>query len=141
MPLKFLNIREPERLLSLLSALSLLAGCAALPTPVVLDYGATHTVKGMSELYRAEAPSEPLHVLIVHGMGTPQPYAFEAFIRSLADRFGFVQVPPLKSAPQPQGCYLVAPAEEALVHPAPTPIVITGVPPQAQAQLYTSTLA
>ncbi len=137
MPLKFLNIREPERLLSLLSALSLLAGCAALPTPVVLDYGATHTVKGMSELYRAEAPSEPLHVLIVHGMGTPQPYAFEAFIRSLADRFGFVQVPPLKSAPQPQGCYLVAPAEEALVHPAPTPIVITGVPPQAQAQLYT----
>jgi hypothetical protein len=36
-------------------SLSLLAGCAALPTPVVLDYGATHTVEGMSALFRAEA--------------------------------------------------------------------------------------
>jgi hypothetical protein len=121
------------------SALSLLAltGCSALPTPVVLDYGATHTVEGMSALVRAEVPSQPLHVLIVHGMGTPQPYAFEAFIRSLSDRFGLVQIPPPKPEPQPQGCYQVAPAQEALIHPTPTPIVINGVPPQAQAQLYT----
>jgi hypothetical protein len=72
----------------------------------------------MSALLRAEVPNQPLHVLIVHGMGTPAPYAFEAFIRSLADRFGLVQIPPLKPEPQPQGCYSVTPAQEALVHPS-----------------------
>ena len=45
---------------------------------------------------RAEMPSRPLHVLFVHGMGTPAPYAFEAFIRSLADRFGLVQIPAVR---------------------------------------------
>jgi hypothetical protein len=58
----------------------ILAGCAALPTPVVFDYGASHSVEGMSALLRAEVPSQPLHVLLVHGMGTPTPNGFGPFI-------------------------------------------------------------
>ena len=86
-------------------------------------------------------PSRPLHVLLIHGMGTPAPYAFEAFIRSLADRFGLVQIPPSDAEPQPQGSYPIAPAQEALIHTAPWPIVIDGVPAEPQAQLYTYAFA
>jgi len=103
----------------------------------VLDYGASHSVEGISALLRAQASSRPLHVLLIHGMGTPQPYAFEAFIASLAGRFGLVQIPPLNPEPQPQGCYQATPAEGALIHPPPRPIVLDGVPAEAQAQLYT----
>ncbi len=74
-------------------------------------------------------------------MGTPAPYAFEAFIRSLADRFGLVQIPPSVPEPQPQGCYSVQPTQEALIHPPPRQIVIDGVPTEAQAQLYTYAFA
>jgi hypothetical protein len=129
------------RLAIICVSLPLLAACSALTAPVVLDYGANHSVEGISALLRAEVPSQPLHVLIVHGMGTPQLYTFESFIQSLADRFGLVQVPPLKSEPQPQGCHQVTPAQEVLIHPAPRPIVIEGVPTEAEAQLYTYNFA
>ncbi len=138
--LTFFPLKRPLRILAALS-LSLLTACSALPTPVVLDYGSTHSVEGMRALLRAETPSRPLHVLIVHGMGTPAPYTFEAFIRSLADRFGLVQIPPSVAEPQPQGCYPATPAQEALIHPAPRPIVVDGVPEEAQAQLYTYAFA
>ena len=69
-----------------------LTGCAALPTPVVLD---TDSFQGMTALVGDDASApKPLHVLVVHGMGTPAPYQFEGFIKSLADRFALVQIPP-----------------------------------------------
>jgi hypothetical protein len=83
----------------LLTVALLLAGCAALPTPVVLN-GDVPSFAGMSALVE-EAPGRPLHVLLVHGMGTPQPYGFDAFIGALAGRFGYVQRPPSK----PEGPY------------------------------------
>jgi hypothetical protein len=100
----------------------------------VLD---TDSFKGMSALVTGEAPRRPLHVLIVHGIGTPAPYQFEAFIKSLADRFGFVQIPPRESEPEAQGCHPTTPAQEALAYPAPRAIAIDGVPPGASARLYT----
>ena len=119
-------------------SLSLLTACSALPTSVVLD---ETSFKGMSALLSSEVPRRPLHVLIVHGMGTPAPYEFEGFIRSLADRFGLVQIPPSATEPQPQGCYPATPAQAALAHPVPRLIAIEGVPESASAQLYTYAFA
>jgi hypothetical protein len=122
-----------KRALAALS-LPLLAACSALPTPVVLDTG---SFLGMNALVSDEAPDRPLHVLIVHGMGTPAPYYFEGFIKALADRFGLVQTRLPATGSEPPGCYPAAPAEQALAHPVPQPISIDGVPPDAAAQLYT----
>jgi hypothetical protein len=69
----------------------LLAGCAALPAPVVLNQP---SFQGMNALVGEEAPGRPLHVLLVHGMGTPTPNGFDPFIASLAGPFGLVQIPP-----------------------------------------------
>ena len=91
----------------------------------------------MSALVPAVTPQRPLKVLIIHGMGTPAPYQFEGFIQSLAQRFKLVQVQRGPSEPQASGCSHTDPAFPALVHPVPTPISISGVPDQAQAQLYT----
>ena len=52
-----------------------------------------NTFNGMSALVE-NAPQRPLHVLLIHGMGSPQPYGFDAFIASLAGLFGLVQIPP-----------------------------------------------
>ena len=117
-----------------LAALSLLAACSALPTPVAFDEA---SFKGMNALVGSEAAARPLHVLIIHGMGTPAPYEFEGFIGSLADRFGLVQKPPPATEPQPQGCYPASPAREALIHPVPQPIPIDSAPETAWARLYT----
>jgi hypothetical protein len=111
----------------------LLAACSALPTPV-LDQA---SFNGMSALAPAATPSRPLHVLIIHGIGTPAPYQFEGFIQSLAQRFSLVQVPPKFQDSEPQGCYYVTPAFPALVHPRPKLITIDGVPDEASARLYT----
>jgi len=129
---------QTGRTILILAVLSLLSGCAALPTPVVLG---PDSFKGMTALIEPEAQGQPLHVLIIHGMGTPAPYDREEFIRSLADRFGLVQKLPIPTAPQPQGCYPVAPAKEALVHPAPRLIPIDRATENAWARLYTYNFA
>ena len=117
-------------------SLLLLAGCAALPTPVVLQ-GDAPSFDGMSALVEG-APGRPLHVLLVHGMGTPQPYGFDAFIGALAGRFGYVQHPPSKPEGQYQGCYKrVTPAQPALVTPPPDVIDVPAAAPENQARLYT----
>jgi hypothetical protein len=124
----------------LLAALSLflLSACSVSPTPVVLD---KDSFLGMNALVTNEAPRRPLHVLIVHGIGTPAPYQFEGFIKSLADRFGFVQIPPPATEPEAQRCHPVPPAQPALAHPLPRVIAIDGVPPAASARLYTYSFA
>jgi len=127
-----------KRLWNILLLLPLLAACSALPTPVVV--GKTNTFLGMSALVAAE-PSRPLHVLIVHGIGTPAPYQFEDFIASLAGRFGLAQVPPPATVVETSGCHPATPAHEALLHPAPQVIAVEGVPPDAQARLYTYSFA
>ena len=114
----------------------LLAGCAALPNPVVPEQD-TQSFPGMSDV-AAEAPGRPLHVLLVHGMGTPQPYGFDAFIASIAGRFGLAQIPPQDRGPQWQGCYKrVTPAQPALITPAAERIDIPYAAPENQARLYT----
>jgi hypothetical protein len=119
-----------------IASLLLLAGCAALPTPVVLN-GDVPSFAGMSALVE-EAPGRPLHVLLVHGMGTPQPYGFDAFIGALAGRFGYVQRPPSKPEGQYEGCYKrVTPAQPALVTPPPDVIDVPAAAPENQARLYT----
>ena len=122
-----------KRALAALS-LPLLAACSALPTPVVLR---PVSFLGMNALVSDEAPDRPLHVLIVHGMGTPAPYQFEGFIKALADRFGLAQTRLSATGPQAPGCSPAAPAQQALAHPIPRPISIDSVPPDASAQLYT----
>jgi len=112
----------------------LVAACSALPTPVFLD---NDSFLGMNALVSDEAPGRPLHVLIIHGMGTPAPYQFEGFIKALADRFGLVQTRLPATGPQPPGCYPATPAQQALAHPFPRPIPIDDLPPDASAQLYT----
>ncbi len=118
-------------------SLFLLAACSALPTPVLEQESVKgqESFKGMSAL--AATPERPLQVLIIHGIGTPAPYQFEGFIQSLAQRFRLVQVPRGPSEPQTSGCSHTDPVSPALIHPAPTPITIAGVPDYAQAQLYT----
>jgi hypothetical protein len=111
----------------------LLAACSALPTPVLDQPSFT----GMSALAPAVTPARPLHVLIIHGIGTPAPYQFEGFIQSLAQRFSLVQVPPKFQDSEPQGCYYVTPASPALIHPRPKLITIDGAPEEASARLFT----
>jgi len=118
-------------------SLALLAGCAALPTPVVLN---EKSFAGMSALVE-EAPGRPLHVLIVHGMGTPTPNGFDAFILSLASRFKLVQVPPAESEPQWQGCRPETAAQPTLLQPKPQVIDNTAAALENQARLYTYNFA
>ncbi len=106
--------------------LFLLAGCAAVPTPVVYDQP---SFAGMSALVSEEAPGRPLHVLLVHGMGTPTPNGFDPFIASLAGRFGLVQIPPAALEPQWQGCHQETAAQPALLQPKPQPIDNTAAAP------------
>jgi hypothetical protein len=115
------------------SAILLLTACTALPTPV-LDQ---ESFQGMSALVPAATPARPLHVLILHGMGTPAPYEFEGFIQSFAERLRLVQRPPDSTELQLPGCYPATPAAPALIHPRPEPIHIDGVPAQDWAQPYT----
>ena len=120
----------------LLTVALLLAGCAALPTPVVLN-GDVPSFPGMSALVE-EAPRRPLHVLLVHGMGTPQPYGFDAFIGALAGRFGFVQVPRRSLSGQYQGCYNARDAGSARARDAAAGRYRrSGRCPENQARLYT----
>jgi len=91
----------------------------------------------MSALAPAATAQRPLHVLIIHGIGTPAPYQFEGFIQSLAGRFRLVQIPPKFQALQTSGCYHADPAFPALLHPRPKLITIDGVPDEASARLYT----
>jgi hypothetical protein len=116
------------------AALSLLPACSALNAPVVRDQT---SFNGMSALVPAATPGRPLHVLIIHGIGTPAPYEFEGFIQSLAERLRLVQRPPAFTETQLPGCYPATPATPVLIHPRPKPIQIDGVPENAWAQLYT----
>ena len=121
--------------------LVLVSGCSALPTPVVLN-GDAVTFKGMSALAGEAAPGRPLHVLLVHGMGTPTPNGFDPFIASLAGRFGLVQIPPHDPQAQWQGCYSkTTPGQPALVQPTPEPIDNTAVFRDNRALLYTYNFA
>ena len=116
--------RPVSRALRAVAAGSLVVGCAALPTPVVLDQ---QSFAGMYALVNEEAPGRPLHVLLVHGMGTPTPNGFDAFIASLASRFDLVQIPPAELEPQWQGCQPETPAQPTLIQPKPEPIDNTAV--------------
>jgi hypothetical protein len=141
------GMRNENNRLSMLSlrrllpavALTFLAGCAAIPTPVVLSDQPfeVNTFNGMSALAET-APQRPLHVLLIQGMGTPQPYGFDAFIASLAGRFGLVQIPPHEPQAQWHGCYdKTTPAQPFLLQPAPQVIQNSYTAPGNEAQLYT----
>ncbi len=116
-----------------LLSLFLLAACSALPTPVVLDQG---TFDGMSALVGDKPPARPLHILMVHGIGTTTPDQFESFIAALANRLRLVQILSPSSELRHPDCREATAASLALVRPDPTPINITGVPANAQALLY-----
>jgi hypothetical protein len=126
------------RLVSVVLVSYQLRACAAVPTPVVLN---TTSFKGMSALVGPEVPQRPLHVLIVHGMGTPEPNGFDAFIASLAGRFKLVQVPPAESEPQWQGCHPETAAQPTLLQPKPQVIHNTAAAPDNQARLCTYNFA
>lgn len=95
----------------------------------------------MYALVNEEAPGRPLHVLLVHGMGTPTPNGFDAFIASLASRFDLVQIPPAELEPQWQGCQPETPAQPTLIQPKPEPIDNTAVFRDNRALLYTYNFA
>jgi hypothetical protein len=121
-------------------SLLLLAGCAALPTPVVLQ-GDAPSFDGMNALAGEVAPGRPLHVLLVHGMGSPTPNGFDPFIASLAGRFGLVQIPPPDPKSQWQTCHQDAPAQAGLIQPAPESIDNPTVFKDNRALLYTYNFA
>ncbi len=122
------------RILTLLS-LCLLAACSALPTPAVLDQ---NSFDGMSALVSSNnAPARPLHIFMIHGIGTTTPDQFEGFIAAFANRLHLVQILPPSSELQHTGCPEATAASSTLVRLDPAPIKITGVPPCAWAQLYT----
>ena len=130
-------VLAPSRILpSILAAFSLflLSACSTLQAPE-LDNEAPF--QGMSALASAATEKQPLEVLIIHGIGTPAPYQFEGFIQSLAQRLRLAQVASEPSVVENSGCYPTDPALPALVHPAPRPISITGVPDEDRAELYT----
>jgi hypothetical protein len=114
-------------------SLLLLTACSTLQPPE-LDQA---SFQGMSALASAATEERPLEVLIIHGIGTPAPYQFEGFIQSIAQRLRLAQVPSGPSEPESSGCYSTDPALPALIHPAPRPISITGVPDEDRAELYT----
>jgi hypothetical protein len=114
-------------------SLFLLGGCSALPTPVVLDQD---TFDGMSALVGDKPPLRPLHIFMVHGIGTTTPDQFEAFIAALANRLRLVQILSPSSELARPGCREATAAPSGLVRPVPTPIDIAGVPANAQALLY-----
>jgi hypothetical protein len=115
-------------------SLFLLSACSTLQAPELDNQAA---FQGMSALASAATEEQPLEVLIIHGIGTPAPYQFEVFIQSIAQRLRLVQVSSEPSKPENSGCYSTDPALPALVHPAPRPISITGVPDEDRAELYT----
>ncbi len=117
-----------------------LAGCAALPRPVVLK-GDRPSFDGMNALAGEVAPGRPLHVLLVHGMGTPTPNGFDPFIASLAGRFGLVQIPPGDPKSQWQSCHQDAPTQAGLIQPAPESIDNPTVFMDNRALLYTYNFA
>lgn len=95
----------------------------------------------MNALVGEEAPGRPLHVLLVHGMGTPTPNGFDPFIASLAGRFGLVQIPPPEIEPQWQRCHGDAPAQPTLLQPKPEAIQNKAVFQDDRALLYTYNFA
>jgi hypothetical protein len=121
----------------ILAALSilLLAACSALPTPAVPDYD-SNSFDGMSALVGNNPPARPLHIFMVHGIGTTTPDQFEGFIAALAHRLRLVQIPPSSSEAEPLRCPEDPAPSSALVRPEPTRIKISGVPPCAWAKLY-----
>lgn len=133
-PYEFIGACALKRLIAPVS-LSLLTARSALPTPVVLN---ETSFEGMNALVSEKTPERPLHVLLIHGMGTPQPYGFDAFIAALAGRFGLVQIPPHDPQAQWQGCYnKTTPAQPVLLQPAPQVIQNSYAAPGNEAQLYT----
>ena len=114
-------------------SLLLLTACSTLQAPEFDQ----PSFQGMSALASGATEERPLHVLILHGMGTPAPYEFEGFIQSFAERLRLVQTPPDFTELQLPGCYPATPGLPALVHPRPQPIRIDGAPEKAWARLYT----
>ncbi len=130
------NWELPSFNVGLCLSAGLLSACAALPIPFVPD-GDHPSFDGMAAVAEA-APGRPLHVLLVHGMGTPQPYGFDAFVASIAERFGYVQIPPPTPDTQYQGCYRrVTTAQPRLITPPPDVIDVPDATPENQARLYT----
>jgi len=125
---------------SVLSLFALLAGCAALPTPFV-PADESMSFQGMNALVGEEAPGRPLHVLLIHGMGTPTPNGFDPFIAQLAGRFGPVQIPPGPPQSQWQSCHQETAAQPTLIQPKPEPIDNPAAAPENLARLYTYNFA
>jgi hypothetical protein len=124
--------------------LSLTTACTSLPIAIPPEQ---NTFLGIASLlsdasnpeFGPSAATGPLRILVVHGMGTPGPYDFEAFIAALANRLRLAQIaPPPAVTDQPVGCPPPEnPPPSGLIHPPPLYIDVDGVPQNAQARLYT----
>jgi hypothetical protein len=119
------------------------AACTSLPIVVPDSQNSFAGISGLLSKSRvglnASSASPAVRVLIIHGMGTPQPNQFDPFILSLANRLRLVQVNAALGADLvPSACGTEAlPAPSGLVDPAPAYIQIDGAPHEAQARLYT----
>ena len=109
-------IRRHGLLLALV--LSLTTACTALPIAIPPEQ---NTFLGIALLlsdvstpeFGPSAATGPLRILVIHGMGTPGPYDFEAFIAALANRLRLAQIiPPPAVTDQAVGC----PPPEILRH-------------------------
>jgi hypothetical protein len=124
----------------LLVILTLFLTTACTSLPIVIP-AAEDSFLGIDALLEDANGPRPLHVFIIHGMGTEAPNQFDGFILGLANRLRLVQIPPNAAAPvepQPPECPPQSPpSPSGLIDPVPTFIDIDGLPSYAQARLYT----
>jgi hypothetical protein len=83
-----------------------LAGCA----PTLIPSG-HNNFDGIAQLAAAATSERPLRILIVHGMATDAPDAFDDFIAGTAARLGLVQtdLPQMVPTPAPGGVFIPDP--------------------------------
>jgi len=121
----------------------LTTACSTLPIVIPASENSFHGIYGLlgqsSLRERPPQASAKVRIMIIHGMGTSAPDAFDPFILALAGRLRLVQI--VNSPPEPldpSGCGTTTSATPSgLVHPAPVYIPIDNVPHEAQARLYT----
>lgn len=108
--------------------LNLLAACAPTWTPptVIPSDHAHADFDGIGALAKKATPDHPLHILIIHGMGTIDANFFNGFMAQTAARLGLVQIGYTGAAP--------APGTVVLPSGIPVPVPPT-LPPEAKPAL------
>ena len=133
------GVRRFARLAAIGLGLLFASGCNSLPTTVPPDANAFAGFGALVGEDESPAPTGPLRVFMLHGMGTTDACDFNGFIFALANRLGLTQILPEKTEPLAEACSQETAPASPLVIPRPRLIAPTGAP--APAKLYTYAFA